>query len=209
MNAVQLVEVTKKFGDKVVLDNVNLEIKQGEFVAITGKSGKGKTTMLNLMGMFEKADAGKVLLFGETFSKYNMNRLLREKISYVFQNFALIDNESIEANLSVALAYSKLSKAEKKKEILNALKQVGIGEMPLSQKIYRLSGGEQQRVALARLLLKPSELILADEPTGSLDEENRNAVLAILEKLNKLGKTIVIVTHDPYVAGRCGHVIEL
>lgn len=209
MNAVQLIEVTKKFGDKVVLDDVNLEIKQGEFVSITGKSGKGKTTMLNLIGMFEKADAGKVLLFGELFSKHSMNRLLREKISYVFQNFALIDNESIEANLSVTLTYSKLSKAEKKKEMLNALKQVGIDEIPLSQKIYRLSGGEQQRVALARLLLKPSELILADEPTGSLDEENRNAVLAILEKLNKLGKTIVIVTHDPYVAERCRRVIKL
>jgi len=209
MNTVQLVEVTKKFGDKVVLDEVNLEIKQGEFVAITGKSGKGKTTMLNLMGMFEKADAGKVLLFGEEFSKQTMNRLLREKISYVFQNFALIDNETIEANLAVALVYSKLSKVGKKKEMLTALQEVGIGEIPLSQKIYRLSGGEQQRVALARLLLKPSELILADEPTGSLDEENRNAVLTILKNLNQMGKTIVIVTHDPHVARSCDRVIEL
>lgn len=209
MKAVQLMNVTKKFGDKIVLNKVNLEIEQGEFIAITGKSGKGKTTMLNLMGMFEKPDSGKVLLFGEEFSKRNMQRLLREKVAYVFQNFALIDNETIEENLAVALAYSGQSKKEKKKAMEDALKQVGLGEMALSQKIYRLSGGEQQRVALARVLLKPSELILADEPTGSLDEENRNAILEILKKLNELGKTVVIVSHDPYVARSCGRVITL
>lgn len=205
----QLVDVTKRFGHKVVLDQVNLTIGQGEFVAITGKSGKGKTTMLNLMGMFEKPDSGKVLLFGEEFSKRTMQCLLREKVSYVFQNFALIDNESIGDNLAVALAYYGYSKKEQKRLMEQALKEVGLEEMALSQKIYGLSGGEQQRVALARVLLKPSELILADEPTGSLDEENRNEILEILKRLNEQGKTVILVTHDPYVAGICHRVIEL
>jgi len=121
----------------------------------------------------------------------------------------LIDNESVENNLAVALTYSKQSKQDNRKAMEEALKAVGLAEMSLSQKIYSLSGGEQQRVALARLLLKPSELILADEPTGSLDEENRNEVLKILSDLNNKGKTIVIVTHDPYAAGYCNRIIEL
>ena len=209
MKAVQLIEVTKKFGDKVVLDRVNLEIGQGEFVAITGKSGKGKTTLLNVIGMFESADSGKVMLFGEEFFKKKMQKLLRDNVSYLFQNFALIDNETVGENLAVALAYAKKSKAQKQALMLEALEQVGLGGMGLSQKIYRLSGGEQQRVALARVLLKPSQLILADEPTGSLDTENRDAILKILDGLNRQGRTIVVVTHDEAVANFCHRVIEL
>ena len=209
MKAVQLIEVTKKFGDKVVLDRVNLEIGQGEFVAITGKSGKGKTTLLNVIGMFESADSGKVMLFGEEFFKKKMQKLLRDNVSYLFQNFALIDNETVGENLAVALAYAKKSKAQKQALMLEALEQVGLGGMGLSQKIYRLSGGEQQLVALARVLLKPSQLILADEPTGSLDTENRDAILKILDGLNRQGRTIVVVTHDEAVANFCHRVIEL
>lgn len=209
MEAVRLKNVTKKFGDKIVLDGVDLSIGQGEFVAITGRSGKGKTTLLNVMGMFEKPDSGTVELFGQNATKKNRQGLLRDKVGYLFQNFALIDNESVGANLAVALIYSKLSQGEKKAAMKKALEQVGLGETPLSQKIYRLSGGEQQRIALARLLLKPWELLLADEPTGSLDEENRDEVLRILRELNRLGKTVVIVSHDPVVAAACDRVISL
>lgn len=209
MDIIKLTGITKAYGNKTVLNNLDLTIKSGEFVAITGKSGKGKTTLLNIIGMFERPDKGSISLFGESYSPKKTQTILREKISYLFQNFALIDNESIEANLLVALTYSKKSVTEKKQAMKEALAQVGLSSMELSQKIYRLSGGEQQRVALARTLLKPSQLILADEPTGSLDEENRNVVLQILETLNQQGKTIVIVTHDPYVASRCSRVIEI
>ena len=209
MSAVKLQNVMKKFDNKVVLDNLNLEIDAGELVAITGKSGKGKTTILNIIGMLEKPDSGKVLLFGKETSKKNMSQLLREKVAYLFQNFALIDNESIEKNLDVALVYSKLSKKEKQHEMKKALAEVGLDEKELSQKIYSLSGGEQQRVALARALLKPCELVLADEPTGSLDEENRNDVMRLLKKLHEQGKTVVVVTHDPYIAQNCRKIITL
>jgi len=165
--------------------------------------------LLNVMGMFEKPDSGTVELFGQNATKKNRQGLLRDKVGYLFQNFALIDNESVGANLAVALIYSKLSQGEKKAAMKKALEQVGLGETPLSQKIYRLSGGEQQRIALARLLLKPWELLLADEPTGSLDEENRDEVLRILRELNRLGKTVVIVSHDPVVAAACDRVISL
>jgi len=209
MSAVKLQNVMKKFDNKVVLDNLNLEIDAGELVAITGKSGKGKTTILNIIGMLEKPDSGKVLLFGKETSKKNMSQLLREKVAYLFQNFALIDNESIEKNLDVALVYSKLSKKEKQHEMKKALAEVGLDEKELSQKVYSLSGGEQQRVALARALLKPCELVLADEPTGSLDEENRNDVMRLLKKLHEQGKTVVVVTHDPYIAQNCRKIITL
>lgn len=209
MSAVKLQNVNKKFDNKVVIKNLNLEIGTGELVAITGKSGTGKTTILNIMGMLEKPDSGKVLLFEKEASRKNMPQLLREKIAYLFQNFALIDNESIEKNLDVAVIYSKLSKKEKQSEMKKVLAEVGLGDKELSQKVYSLSGGEQQRVALARALLKPCELVLADEPTGSLDDENRNDVMKLLKRLNEQGKTVVVVTHDPYIAQNCGRVIAL
>ena len=209
MNVCEMKQVQKRYGKKVVLDAFDLTIKDGEFVALTGPSGSGKTTILNILGMFERPDRGSVKLFDEEFTPKKMKLLLREKVSYLFQNFALIDNETIESNLEVALAYVKGGKTEKKARMRAALKTVGLGEMPLEQRIFQLSGGEQQRVALARIILKPSQLILADEPTGSLDEENRNAVLETLKKLNDEGRTIVIVTHDPHVAALCHRTIYL
>ncbi|WP_342548531.1 ABC transporter ATP-binding protein [Paenibacillus sp. FSL P2-0089] len=212
MNTIcELVDICKKYNNHKVIDNINMTVSKGEMVAITGKSGSGKTTLLNILGLLEKPDSGRIKLFDEKDQRIGplrRNRLLRTKISYLFQNYALIDNETVEYNLEIPLMYSKVGKKEKRKMKMAVLKRMGL-EISLKQKIHELSGGEQQRVAIARILLKPSEMILADEPTGSLDAENRNEIMRILKELNDEGKTIIIVTHDQYVTEKCSRVIKL
>lgn len=206
-----LKNVDKSYGKIQVLNQFNVDIYPGEMVAIVGKSGVGKTTILNIMGLLERPDSGQVTLFEQEIKKLKlnqMNQLLRYKISYLFQNYALIENETISKNLDVALAYVNKSKREKQKMKEEALKKVGL-DVDINNKIYTLSGGQQQRVAIARLLLKPCDLILADEPTGSLDSETKDDILDLLIALNKEGKTIVIVTHDDAVSMKCHKTIHL
>ncbi|QTD42767.1 ABC transporter ATP-binding protein [Sporosarcina sp. Te-1] len=203
--------VTKRYKDHIIFNNLNLTINKGEMVAIVGKSGSGKTTILNLMGLLDKQDSGTISLFGENTTNYKVSKktkMLRNKISYLFQNFALIDHYSVGTNLEIPLTYIERSKKKRNQLMIEALQKVGLS-IPVSQKVYKLSGGEQQRLSIARLLLKPSELILADEPTGSLDAENRDEIIELLRGLNKEGKTLVIVTHDPEVANKCHRIIQL
>ncbi|WP_067929660.1 ABC transporter ATP-binding protein [Alicyclobacillus shizuokensis] len=207
----ELVRVHKYYGSRAVLHDYSLTIAEGEMAAITGKSGAGKTTVLNLMGLLEKPDKGLVKLFGEQsppVGSRHASRLLRTRIGYLFQNYALIDEASVDANLEIPLLYARKPRKEKQGLKESALAQVGL-QIPLHSKVYELSGGEQQRVALARILLKPCDLILADEPTGSLDADNRDATLEILKCLNRAGKTIVIATHDPAVVAACTRAVQL
>lgn len=208
---IKLENVTKTIGEKVILENLSLKINQGDLVAIVGKSGSGKSTLLNLLGLIDGDYSGYYEIFGQQNVPVNSVKsqaIIREHISYLFQNFALIDNETVEYNLMLALKYVKLSKKDKVKKIEEILERVGLSST-LHQKVSELSGGEQQRIAVARAILKPSQLLLADEPTGSLDPENRDLVLNFLLDMNKEGKTVIIVTHDAYVAQQCHRVIEL
>ena len=208
---IKLENVTKTIGKKVILENLSLKINQGDLVAIVGKSGSGKSTLLNLLGLIDGDYSGHYEIFGQKNVSVNSAKsqaIIREHISYLFQNFALIDNETVEYNLMLALKYVKLSKKDKVKKIEEILERVGLSST-LHQKVSELSGGEQQRIAVARAILKPSQLLLADEPTGSLDPENRDLVLNFLLDMNKEGKTVIIVTHDAYVAQQCHRVIEL
>lgn len=210
-NICELENVNKKYAGNVVLTNFSMTVSEGEMIAITGKSGSGKTTILNIMGLLEKADDGVVKLFGEKsprIGSVKANRLLRTRISYLFQSYALIDDATVDYNLDIPLLYSKRSRKEKQELKTTALEKVGLN-IALKKKIYEMSGGEQQKVAIARIFLKPCDLILADEPTGSLDSKNRNEILRMLKELNHEGKTIVIVTHDPYIAEACFRKIEL
>lgn len=203
--------ISKAYYKRPVLNSFNLSINRGEFVAIIGSSGSGKSTVLNIIGLLDTADSGRLSLFGKISPKISSKearRYLREKIGYLFQNAALIDQDSTEANLSAAQRYTATPKRLRAKERENALSAVGL-EGILKRKIYELSGGEQQRVALACLLVKPNELILADEPTGSLDPGNRDEVIRILYELKNQGKTIIMVTHDPIVAEKADRTISL
>ncbi|ACA53696.1 macrolide export ATP-binding/permease protein MacB [Clostridium botulinum A3 str. Loch Maree] len=211
MAIIELNNITKKYGNKKVLDNFSLNIDKEEMVAIMGASGQGKTTILNIIGLLEKFDDGTLTIDDECNVKINSIRatkILREKISYLFQNFALVEDESVFYNLNLALKYVKGTKSYKKELVKNALKTVGL-ENYEKNKIFELSGGEQQRVSIARSILKPCKIILADEPTGSLDEENSYKIIGLLKLLNKKGKTIVIVTHDKNIANECNRIINI
>ncbi|HEL2035657.1 TPA: ABC transporter ATP-binding protein [Streptococcus suis] len=206
---IHLEHIFKKIGQKHILHDFSLNIEQGELVAIVGKSGSGKTTLLNIIGLLDGEYEGDYLLFGHSNVPVNTRtsqKIIREQISYLFQNFALIENESVKYNLLMALKYTRLSKKEKEESIKNILDKIGLAST-LKQKISELSGGEQQRIAIARALLKPS--ILADEPTGSLDQENRDLILQFLIEMNNSGKTVIIVTHDPYIADKCQRIVRL
>ena len=211
MAMIELKGVTKRYGNRTVLDKLNLSVNEGEYVAVMGASGSGKSTLLNIIGLLENFNEGELVIDGELNVHVNSsraNRILREKISYLFQNFALVDDETVQYNLDLALKYVKGTKKEKKEMISAALERVGLKGFERN-KIYELSGGEQQRTALARILLKPSKIVLADEPTGSLDNKNRDAILGLLKELNEQGKTIMLVTHDNYVAAQCGRIVNL
>lgn len=201
----------KKFDDHTIFENFHLNIDDQEFIAITGMSGCGKTTLLNILGLLDFEYQGEVIynqVHVKQLSNKKRAKFVRENISYLFQNYALIDDQTVYDNLLLALYYTKLKKEEKDKRIQETLKKVGLEGFE-NKKIYTLSGGEQQRVALARVILKPCQMILADEPTGNLDSSNRDIVLENLLDLNKEGKTVIIVTHDDYIAKKCNRVIRL
>lgn len=196
-----LSNINKKFGEKTLFENFSLTIESGEFLAIMGESGAGKTTLLNMMGLLEKPDSGTVTLCNHknlAFSSRTAVKLRRRHISYLFQNYGLIDTETVESNMRIATHFKSISKKEERGLIADALQQVGLQGYE-KRKVYTLSGGEQQRVALAKVIAKSPQIIFADEPTGSLDEKNRNYVMGILSELNHKGKTVVVVTHDPFV----------
>lgn len=209
--AIELVNVNKKFDNNTVINNISFDINQGEMVSIVGTSGKGKTTLLNMMGLISKTSSGLIKILGKEICGINSKKamLLRRKvIGYLFQNYGLVDDESVAWNLKLALSYKKLSKKEKDKKINDILEKFNMSALK-SKKIYQLSGGEQQRVAIMRLILQDCDIILADEPTGSLDSQNRDKVISYLRELNNLGKTVVIVTHDMVVANECDRIISI
>lgn len=196
--------ITKKFNDLVLLDGFSFSIDDGDFVCFSGASGSGKTTLLNIIGLLEPIDSGELLINGMQYTK-NRQKLeyYHSQVGFLFQNFALIENKTVEQNLEIIAKKNRTDYTP-----LEALDKVGLRHK-LNNKIYTLSGGEQQRIALSRLFLKKCNIILADEPTGSLDAKNAQIVMDILFDLNREGKTVVIVTHDETIKKMAGRVIEL
>lgn len=208
---VQIQNMVKTFGARRVLEGFSLSVEAGEMVAIRGRSGSGKSTLLNIIGLLEPFDSGSYLLFGERSVAPGSSRaqkIIRERVNYVFQSFALVESRTVQDNLMLAMRYIKESESRKIATIEEALRQVGLAGCK-DQRVLELSGGEQQRVALARCMIKPGRLVLADEPTGSLDEANRKNVMSILERLHESGRTLIIVTHDQEVVNRCERVVDL
>lgn len=198
---IKIDKLNKKYGNRTVFKDFAIEFEEGAFVSIYGESGSGKSTLLNIIGLLEKFDSGDVIINGRKNIGIDSKEAIlmrRNEISYLFQSYALIDEMTVYDNLKLALEYRKHSKPEKDKKIREVLKYVGLSDK-IKSFIYELSGGEQQRVAMARVLLHDTNIILADEPTGSLDEKNKQVILDLLKKENEKGKTIIVATHDKYI----------
>ena len=192
----ELRDVSKIYESVNALSNINLKVKKGDWIAIMGSSGSGKTTMMNIIGCMDRPSNGQVLIDGVDISKEsqkNLTNIRREKIGLIFQQFHLISYLTALENVMVAQYYHSMID---EKEALEALKKVGLGDRA-KHLPSQLSGGEQQRVCIARALINNPEIILADEPTGNLDEANEIMVIEILKQLHKEGATIIVVTHDP------------
>lgn len=203
--------IYKNIGENTILKNINLDIEKGEFVAIIGQSGSGKTSLLNIIGTLDSPSSGNYLLDGYEVTKLNNDekaRLRREKIGFIFQRYNLLNLFNSSENVSLPAIYAGKNVQERRQRSKELLSDLGL-EHKLYSKPNELSGGQQQRVSIARALMNGGELILADEPTGALDSKSGIMVLEILQKLNKQGHTIVLVTHDPKIAQQAKRVIEI
>ena len=198
MSLLDLKDVYKIYGDLHALDNVNFKVEKGEWVSIMGPSGSGKSTMMNIIGCMDKPSKGQVLLDGVDIAKENAKNLTtirRDKIGLIFQQFYLVQYLTALENVMLAQYYHSMPD---EKEALEALSRVGLADRA-HHLPSQLSGGEQQRVCVARALINHPEIILADEPTGNLDDANEEIVVDLFQKLHEEGTTLVIVTHDPEV----------
>lgn len=208
MNILTLTEISKIYGDLKALDKINLTVEEGEWLSIMGPSGSGKTTLMNIIGCMDKPSLGKIDLTGQDISKLSSKELTivrRDMIGLVFQQFHLVNYLTALENVMMAQYYHSLPD---EKEALEALESVGLKERA-KHLPNQLSGGEQQRVCIARALINHPKLLLADEPTGNLDEKNEKLVMEIFEKLHNAGSTIIVVTHDPEVADQAERMVVL
>ena len=208
-------QITKVYRTELVethaLRSLDLVVKEGEFVAVTGPSGSGKTTFLNIAGLLETYSSGQYLLDGEDVSHLDdsaRSRLRNRKIGFIFQGFNLIPDLDLFDNVDVPLRYRGMAAAERKQRIEEALTRVGLGSR-MKHYPAELSGGQQQRAAIARALAGSPRLLLADEPTGNLDTQMARGVMELLEEINGLGTTIVMVTHDPELAARAQRNVHI
>jgi putative ABC transport system ATP-binding protein len=212
---IQLRRVTKTYGadeaEVRALDRVSLQVQRGEYVAIVGASGSGKSTMMNLIGCLDAPTSGRYLLDGiDTASlvEFQLAQIRNRKIGFVFQSFNLIPRTRAVDNVALPLAYAGIRPAERRRRALEALDLVGladrVGHLPT-----QLSGGQQQRVAIARAMVTHPVLLLADEPTGALDSRSSAEVMGMFDELNALGRTVVLITHEADVARHANRVVEM
>ena len=208
MDILTLSGISKIYGDLKALDNINLNVEEGEWLSIMGPSGSGKTTLMNIIGCMDKPSRGKIELAGQDISKLSSKELTvvrRDTIGLVFQQFHLVNYLTALENVMMAQYYHSMPDEE---EAMEALASVGLKERA-KHLPNQLSGGEQQRVCIARALINHPKLLLADEPTGNLDEKNERLVMEIFEKLHNTGSTIIVVTHDPEVADQAERMVVL
>ena len=211
----QMRQVSKVYRTEMVethaLRSLDLEVREGEFVAVTGPSGSGKTTLLNIVGLLEELTTGDYTLDGvnvKSLGDAERSKLRNEKIGFVFQSFNLIPDLNLFDNVDVPLRYRGLPRANRKQRIEKALERVGLASR-LRHYPAELSGGQQQRVAIARAIAGDPKLLLADEPTGNLDSQMAREVMQLLEDLNAHGTVVVIVTHDPEIAARAQRNVHI
>lgn len=205
---IELRNINKRFDDRIVLENLNYNFYEGNSYALIGASGAGKTTLLNIIGKLEEVDSGDIIVNDINLNNIKEKDYFKNYLSYLFQNFGLIENKSIQENLMLAFIGEKISKLEMQKKMNEALKRVHL-DVNLNRKIYTLSGGEAQRVALAKTILKDSPIILADEPTASVDQKNSEEIIELILSLKKENKIIIIATHSPDIYNQVDHILEI
>ena len=204
-NIIELKHINKAYGDNLVLDDLSLTIKKNEFLTLLGPSGCGKTTTLKIIAGFETADSGTVLFNDKDISFVPPHK---RQLNTVFQKYALFPHMNVYENIAFGLKIKKLSKDEIDAKVKEMLKLVSLSGFE-KRNINSLSGGQQQRVAIARALVTEPDIILADEPTGNLDQKTGQDIMDLLLEIHNLGKTIIIVTHDYNIARQCERVIEI
>lgn len=200
----------KKSNEFYALDKVNVEINKGELVAIIGKSGAGKSTMMHIIGCIDDFEEGIYELNGKDISGVSAKKkaeIRNKEIGIVMQDFALIDEYTVEENVMIPLYFTKGVK-NKKDKVKSALEKVGIADLK-SKPINKLSGGQKQRVAIARAIVNEPEILLADEPTGALDTKTGQEIMNVFKEINDNGKTVIIITHDMEIAKQCKRIIEI
>ena len=198
---IDLLNVSKSFGSKKIFTDLNLKFESGKSYALIGGSGSGKSTLLNIIGRLEKIDSGNVLVDEQDIWKIKERTFFKNTVGYVFQNYSLIENKTVYDNLKLI--------TKDKKIITDVLEKVGLSSDYLHQKIYELSGGQAQRVAIARMLMKPRKIILADEPTGALDGEIGKEIIRLLLNDRDEEKYVIIATHDPAVYNKVDVIIDM
>lgn len=207
---IELQHIWKQFGSRVIFSDLSLNFQSGMVYALIGDSGCGKTTLLNMLAKLETFDKGEIIYKGKSLTSLKNEEFYRNELGYLFQNFGLIENQTIRENLELGMIGKKKNKKqEKERLLLQALQAVRLNYLSLNQKIYELSGGEAQRVALAKIILKDPPLILADEPTASLDPKNSKEIMEILLELRNANRTIIIATHNPSIWKMADQVIHL
>ena len=207
---IELQHIWKQFGSRVIFSDLNLNFQSGMVYALIGDSGCGKTTLLNMLAKLETFDKGEIVYKGKSLTSLKNEEFYRNELGYLFQNFGLLESQTIRENLELGLIGKKQNKKqEKERLLLQALQAVRLDYLSLNQKIYELSGGEAQRVALAKIILKDPPLILADEPTASLDPKNSKEIMEILLELRNANRTIIIATHNPSIWKMADQVIHL
>lgn len=212
---IRLENVIKIYGEdyekKIALNNICLEIKDGEFVAVTGPSGSGKSTLLNIIGCMDIPTKGRYYLDDTDITlktKSQIEDIRKEKIGFVFQHFALMDYYTAYENIELPLIIKNIKRSERKRLVNEQLKLLGIEEVK-DHIPSKMSGGQRQRVAIARALVSGCNILLADEPTGALDQATGREVMELLKEINKRGTTVIIVTHDINIANQTERIIEI
>ena len=193
------------------LDDVSLNLRDNEFVAILGPSGSGKTTLLNIIGGLDRYDSGDLIINGISTKKYkdrDWDSYRNHTIGFVFQSYNLIPHQSVLANVELALTISGIGKSERRRRAAEALEKVGLGKQ-LHKRPSQMSGGQMQRVAIARAIVNSPKLLLADEPTGALDSKSGAQVMELFQKLNDEGVTVLMITHDPEIAAHAKRVVTI
>ena len=207
---IELQHIWKQFGSRIIFSDLNLNFQSGIVYALIGDSGCGKTTLLNMLAKLETFDKGEIVYKGKSLTSLKNEEFYRNELGYLFQNFGLLESQTIRENLELGLIGKKQNKKqEKERLLLQALQAVRLDYLSLNQKIYELSGGEAQRVALAKIILKDPPLILADEPTASLDPKNSKEIMEILLELRNANRTIIIATHNPSIWKMADQIIRL